>query len=110
MTELSQKRCIPCEGGDPALTPEQAKDLMEQVPLWTLSDDSKKLSREFKFNDFAQALAFTNKVGAIAEEQWHHPDIVLGWGKVKVSLTTHAAHGLSENDFIVAAHIDLLQN
>jgi 4a-hydroxytetrahydrobiopterin dehydratase len=105
---LSEKRCIPCEGGVPALTLEQATDLMPQIPEWKLSEDGRHLSRLFGFKDFAAALTFTNKVGEVAEEQWHHPDIKLSWGKVEITLTTHSIKGLSENDFIVAAHIDLL--
>jgi 4a-hydroxytetrahydrobiopterin dehydratase len=90
------------------MTPEQAKDMMEQVPEWKLSEDVKSISRLFGFKDFAKALAFTNEIGKIAEEDWHHPDIRLSWGKVEVKLTTHSIRGLSENDFIVAAKIDLL--
>lgn len=90
------------------MTAEQAKDMMEQVPEWKLSEDARSISRLFGFKDFAKALAFTNEVGKVAEEQWHHPDIRLSWGKVEVKLTTHSIKGLSENDFIVAAHIDLI--
>lgn len=106
---LANKKCVPCDNeGFPALTPEQARDMMEHVPLWTLADDSKSISRTFRFKDFKQALAFTNKVGEIAEEEGHHPDIQLGWGKVGLLLTTHSIGGLSENDFIVGAKIDLI--
>lgn len=108
MSELAKKKCIPCEGDFPAMTPEQAKDMMEQVPEWKLSEDSRAISRLFGFKDFAKALAFANEVGKIAEEDWHHPDLRVSWGKVEVKLTTHSIRGLSENDFIVAAKIDLL--
>ena len=104
--DLASQRCVPCEGGFPALTPAQAKDFHEQVPLWELNESATILSRRFKFKDFKEALAFVNEVGKIAEEDWHHPDISFGWGKVGVSLTTHSVKGLSENDFIVAAKID----
>lgn len=108
MTGLTQKRCIPCEGGFPALTKEQAKDFMEHVPEWTLSEDATRISRLFGFKDFKTALAFTNAIGKLAEEEWHHPDLKVSWGKVEVFLSTHAVRGLSENDFILAAKIDLL--
>ncbi|MEK7602214.1 MAG: 4a-hydroxytetrahydrobiopterin dehydratase [Patescibacteria group bacterium] len=108
---LAQKKCVPCEDEDfPALTPPQAKDFMEHVPLWSLNEDSTELFRVFRFKDFKEALAYTNEIGEVAEEEGHHPDISLGWGKVEVRLTTHSIHGLSENDFIVAAKIDLLEN
>lgn len=81
---------------------------MEQIPEWKLSEDGKRISRLFGFKDFAKALEFANKVGQVAEEQWHHPDMKVSWGKVEVMLTTHSIKGLSENDFIVAAHIDLI--
>lgn len=110
MSDLASKKCIPCEDEDfPALTPSQAHDFMEHVPLWSMNESSTEIYRTFRFKDFAEALAFTNKVGAVAEEQGHHPDIQLGWGKVAVSLSTHSIGGLSENDFIVAAKIDLIQ-
>lgn len=82
--------------------------MMRNVPLWTLSHDGTGIARTFTFEDFAEALAFTNKVGAIAEDEGHHPDLHVSWGKVIVELTTHAIHGLSQNDFIVAAKIDAL--
>lgn len=90
------------------LTIPEAKKLLEETPSWTLSPDVKKMSKSFKFKDFAEALAFTNKVGVIAEAEGHHPDIALSWGKVGISLTTHAISGLSVNDFIVAAKIDAI--
>lgn len=108
MSDLSTKRCIPCEGDVPPLTLPQAQDLMQQIPEWKLSEDGKRISRLFGFKDFAKALEFANKVGQVAEEQWHHPDMKVSWGKVEVALTTHSIKGLSENDFIVAAHIDLI--
>ncbi len=104
--ELAQKKCVSCEGGMPPATRDEATILLKQINGWTLSGDSRWISKEFKFKDFAEALAFTDKVGAIAEEEGHHPDIQLSWGKVVVELTTHAIKGLSENDFILAAKID----
>jgi len=86
----------------------EAEVLLKQIPGWEISDDAKKISRKFKFKNFAEALAFTNRVGEIAESEGHHPDISLGWGRVAIELTTHAIKGLSENDFIVAAKINSL--
>lgn len=106
MTELAAKVCVACEGGVPPLSKTQAQELNKQLKSWTVSGDSKWLSKEFKFSNFKEALAFTNTVGEIAEKEGHHPDIVLSWGKVVIELTTHAIQGLSENDFILAAKID----
>lgn len=108
MSELSQKKCVACEGFETPFDREEAEVLLKQVKEWKLSDDAKSISKNFKFKNFAEALAFTNKIGAIAEEEGHHPDLELGWGRVGVSLTTHAIKGLSENDFILAAKIDQL--
>jgi 4a-hydroxytetrahydrobiopterin dehydratase len=110
MSELKNKHCVPCEGGFPAMTLPQARDLMEHVPGWELAEDGKSLSRSYDFKDFKDALAFTNQVGELAEEEGHHPDITLSWGKVGISLSTHSVGGLSENDFILAAKIIELQN
>ena len=106
--DLSQKRCIPCEGGTPPLSRVEAEELLKQVVGWNMSEDGKKISKTFKFKNFMQALDFTNKIGAIAEEEGHHPDIDLHWGRVGVTLSTHSIKGLSENDFILAAKIDHL--
>lgn len=109
MSELAKKKCKPCEDHDfPPFTPEQAKDMMEHVPEWLLTDDAKRITRLFTFKDFASALAFANEVGKLAEEDWHHPDMRLSWGRLEVTLTTRSIRGLSENDFILAAKIDLL--
>lgn len=107
-TPLVQKKCVACEGDMPPLTKDEADILIKQTPSWHVSADGKWLSKELKFKDFKEALAFVDKVGAIAEEEGHHPDIELGWGRVNVSLTTHAIGGLSENDFILAAKIDTI--
>ena len=107
--DLAQKKCVPCEVGGTALTKEEAHVLLAQTPGWQLDEDAKKISRNFKFKDFKEALAFANKVGAIAEGAGHHPDILLKWGKVVVELSTHAIKGLSENDFILAAKIDTIE-
>lgn len=108
MTFLTDKDCAPCNSDFPPMTLEQARDLMEHVPGWTLSEDGSRISRKYDFANFKEALVFTNKVGELADEEGHHPDIELGWGKVLVTLFTHSIQGLSENDFIVAAKINEL--
>lgn len=103
---LSEKRCVPCEGGMPPLGRGEIIALEDELNNWNIVDD-KKLEKTLKFKDFSEALAFVNRVGEIAENENHHPDIgIFGWNKVKISLTTHAIGGLSENDFILAAKID----
>ena len=104
--DLTQKVCVACEGNVPPLNKIEATVLLKQIPGWETDDVGKFLSRKFTFKDFAEALAFVNAVGAIAESEGHHPDLELGWGRVRVSLSTHAINGLSENDFIVAAKIN----
>ena len=92
------------------LTIQEAQALLKEIPSWILSPDSKNISKQFKFRNFAEALAFTNQVGEIAEAEGHHPGIALLWGKVGVTLSTHAIGGLSENDFILAAKIDQISS
>jgi 4a-hydroxytetrahydrobiopterin dehydratase len=106
--DLAQKRCVPCEGGVFPLARQESEPLLKQVKDWKLADDALSIAKEFKLKNFAEALAFTNKIGAVAEEEGHHPDLTVSWGKVGVSLSTHAIGGLSENDFILAAKIDTL--
>lgn len=104
--DLKKKKCEACEGGVAALHGKDIDDFHKQIGKeWKVVKDH-QIEREFKFKDFKGALNFTNKVGAIAEEEGHHPDIELGWGRVKVTLWTHAIDGLSVNDFIVAAKIN----
>lgn len=106
---LTDKKCVACEGGVPSLTETEISIFKPQVPKWTVSSDAKSISRTFVFADFKEALAFVDKVGAIAEEEGHHPDMNLfGFKNVLITLSTHAIGGLSENDFIVAAKVDLL--
>ncbi len=108
--DLAQKKCVPCEGGTPPMQPEEALKLQQQVKDWRLLtlNSVHTIEKRFKFNDFAEAMRFVNKVAALAEEEGHHPDIRINWNKVALQLTTHAIHGLSENDFIMAAKIDRL--
>lgn len=106
MDQLSQKHCVPCEGGLPPLNHEQIAHYAPQAPQWKIADDEKKISRSFKFRDFKEAIGFVNRVAAIAEEEGHHPDISISYNLVRFELTTHAMKGLSENDFILASKID----
>ncbi len=105
MSQLAEKRCIPCRGGTPPLTPEEIKPLQEQLEGWSVVDNH-HLQKLARFPDFKTALDFTNQVGALAEEEDHHPDIYLAWGKVKITLWTHKIDGLTESDFVMAAKID----
>lgn len=108
--QLSEQKCVPCRGGEPRLTSEQVKNLKPAMPEWEVLeiDGIKRLKRSFKFPNFQKALDFTNKIGKIAEEQGHHPEITLGWGHVEVEFWTHKIKGLHQNDFIMAAKTDLL--
>ncbi|HEV2303966.1 MAG TPA: 4a-hydroxytetrahydrobiopterin dehydratase [Candidatus Acidoferrales bacterium] len=107
MSELASKTCVPCRGGVPPMKGSQLESYLKQVSGWKAVNDH-HLTKSFAFSDFKQALAFVNKVGAIAEEQGHHPDIFLTWGKAEVTTWTHKIDGLTESDFILAAKIDQL--
>jgi len=105
-SDLASRNCVPCRGGIPPLTHAQIMPLLEQLETgWSAVDDH-HLAKVYKFKDFADALAFTNRVGAIAEEQGHHPNIELAWGRVGLTIWTHAIDGLTESDFILAAKAD----
>ena len=108
MSSLASKTCVPCRGGVPALSGPALEVLHQQLPhaeQWQVVNQH-HLTRSFLFPDFAQALGFVNQVGAIAEEQGHHPDLLLAWGKVEATLWTHKVDGLTESDFIMAAKIE----
>lgn len=107
-TSLAQRSCKPCEGGIAPLEPEQAARLLVQLDGWALDDNHKTLLREFRFRNYYQTLAFVNAVAWIAHQEDHHPDLEVGYNRCRVSYTTHAIGGLSENDFICAARIDAL--
>ncbi len=114
MSDLSTKKCLPCEIGTPPMSPKQASDMLKQVPSWFIigneqSSSLNKITKDFKFPNFKEALKFVNKVSDIAEEEGHHPDICFTWGKVNISLMTHNANGLTENDFILASKIDKIK-
>src|SRR5215471_14265210 len=105
MSELAAKTCVPCRGGVPPLKGQELDALRNQLPSWEVVSGH-HIHKVFKFPDFRQALAFVDRVGALAEEQGHHPDILLTWGKVEITLWTHKIDGLTESDFILAAKID----
>lgn len=105
---LAKKKCKPCEEKAGALPHTAIEDLKEKVNQWTIVEDT-HIEKTLKFKDFAEALAFVNKVGEIAENEGHHPDIkIYNWNKVTLTLSTHSIGGLSENDFILASKIDEL--
>lgn len=108
-SDLLNQKCKPCEGGVEPLTKEQAHEYLTQVDGWTLSEDNKKISKEFKFKDFIGAINFVERVADVAEMDDHHPDIHVYYNKVVLDLWTHAINGLSENDFIVAVKVDAVR-
>ena len=125
MTDFTKKKCVPCEGGIDPLRREKVEEYLKVVPGWALRQapasaeasagrqDGKgvhdQIEREFKFKNFKEAMAFVNKVAAIAEEEGHHPNIYLyGWNKVRLELYTHAIGGLHENDFVIAAKVNVV--
>ena len=108
MSELASKTCVPCRGGIPPLKGKELANLQKQVPLWQVVNEH-HLTRNFTFPDFRQALDFVNRVGELAEEQGHHPNILLTWGRAEITLWTHKIDGLTESDFIMAAKIEQLK-
>ena len=107
MSELASRACVPCHGGVPRLSGAELESLAREVPAWTVVDEH-HLQRAYKFANFNAALAFVNRVGALAESEGHHPDIIFGWGYAEIKIYTHAIDGLSESDLILAAKIDAL--
>ena len=106
MSDLAKKNCIPCKGGIPPLKGDKLKDLMEKLKNdWKIIKEH-HLEKEYSFKNFKEALNFTIKVGELAENLGHHPDIFLAWGKVKLTIWTHKIDGLTESDFIYAAKVD----
>lgn len=110
MSALREMTCVPCSGTAQHLTDDEVQALLPEVPEWKLVERNEvnRIRRTFRFKNFKQALEFTNQVGEIAEEEGHHPTILTEWGKVTVTLWTHAIKGLHQNDFIMAARIDAL--
>jgi|TARA_B100000315_G_C14287268_1_gene455788 4a-hydroxytetrahydrobiopterin dehydratase len=101
---FTQKKCVPCEAGGDPLPDSEVQKSLPSIPNWEL--DGKMIHKEFKFQDFKDAMVFVNKVADLAESEGHHPDITIHWNKVRLDLWTHSMNGLSENDFIVASKID----
>ena len=109
-TDLANRKCAPCSGKVPALPAETVRELLAQVPAWSLTPDGGRIGRAWKVLDFATALDFFRRVGDVAEAEDHHPDLHLtNYRDARVELWTHAADGLTENDFIMAAKIDALE-
>lgn len=110
MTPLAKQECIPCKGDEPTVTEEEIKEYKSEVPKWEIKDRDgvKQLERTYEFDNFEEALEFTNLVGEAAEKQDHHPKLVTEWGKVKVTWWTHKIGGLHKNDFVMAARSDEL--
>ena len=113
MSDLINKKCVPCEGGAIPFDMSEIHKYQKKVDGWDIVkgiNDIYLLEKNFKFDDFKKSQDFVNKVGKISEEEGHHPDINFGWGYAKINITTHAIEGLSENDFILAAKIDKIFN
>ena len=111
MSDLADKKCIPCEGGIPSFDIKEIHKYLKKVDGWDVKTDDNKtyyLLKEFKFDNFLDSQNFINKVGNIAENEAHHPDIWFGWGYAKIKIFTHAINGLHESDFVLAAKIDRL--
>jgi 4a-hydroxytetrahydrobiopterin dehydratase len=107
LSDLSKQHCEPCEKGTPPLSEQEAAELGSEVPDWE-RDGNRTLRREFTFDNFRDAFGFVARAALVAEAEQHHPDIELGWGRAAFELTTHAASGLTRNDFVMAARIDRL--
>jgi 4a-hydroxytetrahydrobiopterin dehydratase len=107
MSDLADKTCVPCRGDVPPLRGKELEELERQVPDWVVVEEH-HLRREFRFRNFREALAFVNRVGELAEEQGHHPDIDFGWGRAAITVFTHKIDGLTESDFVLAAKVDRL--
>jgi 4a-hydroxytetrahydrobiopterin dehydratase len=105
---LAARRCVPCRGGTPPLRGEALESLLAELGGGWRVVDEHHLEKEYRFPDFRSALAFTNRVGEVAEQEGHHPDLHLAWGRVRVEIWTHDTGGLTENDFVLAAKADTL--
>ncbi len=110
MTELTAKRCVPCEGGVAPMDADAARDMLGQLNDWELDESGKEISRSFTFKNYYQTMAFVNALAWIAHHEDHHPDLQVGYNRVQVRFSTHSIGGLSQNDFICAAKIDALSN
>ena len=108
--ELMQKKCVPCEGGLTPFSREKAAEYLAAISGWSLTEDAKAIQKEYPFKNFKEVIAFFNRIAQTAEEENHHPDLKIGYSRVRVELSTHAIRGLSENDFILAAKFDAVQS
>ncbi len=109
MSKLHEKKCIPCSGEVPPLKLEEIRELKSQISSeWQLIDNNTKLFRNITFNNFKKPMDLAIKIGEIAEEQWHHPELSIGWGHLDIKLWTHKINALVESDFIFASKIDKL--
>jgi 4a-hydroxytetrahydrobiopterin dehydratase len=110
-SSLADRHCVPCEGGEPALEAVQVEPLLAQIEGWSLEQSAghQELVKTFRFPNFLRAVGFVNDLTPVAEAEGHHPDLEVSWGRVRVRLCTHTARGLTENDFVLAAKIDRLQ-
>ena len=109
MSDLNQKKCVPCEGGVPQLDREAASNMLKQLSEeWELDSEAKEIRRDFQFKGFYKTIAFVNALAWMANHEGHHPDLEVGYNHCLVKYTTHAIDGLSENDFICAAKIDAI--
>lgn len=109
MSELTARRCVPCEGGLQPMTPPEAREMLGQLHEdWALNEDATEIRRDFRFKGFNRTMGFVNAVAWIANSENHHPDMEVGWGHCLLRFSTHAINGLSENDFICAAKVDAL--
>ena len=109
MSDLTEKHCEPCEGGIAAMDTNRANEQLQKLDQWEIDVNSKKISKQFSFKNFHRTMSFVNAVAWVANQENHHPDIELGYNYCNISLTTHAIDGLSVNDFIVAAKIDVIE-
>jgi len=105
MADLADRQCVPCQGGVPALRADQIGPLLAELDGWSVPENH-HLQKTYRVKDFAQALELVNRIGALAEEQNHHPDLYLAWGLVEVKIWTHKIDGLTESDFVFAAKCD----
>jgi 4a-hydroxytetrahydrobiopterin dehydratase len=110
MTELTAKRCVPCEGGATPMDDGQARNMLGQINGWELNPAGREISRTFKFKNYYETMAFVNALAWVAHKEDHHPDLLVGYNRVQVRFSTHSIGGLSENDFICAAKIEGLAN
>jgi 4a-hydroxytetrahydrobiopterin dehydratase len=104
--KLEEMQCTPCAGGVPPMPPKDARNKLNELPEWHLTDNARRIEREFKFHDFAAVRSFVDRIAGLAEQQGHHPVVCFGWAYARVSFQTHDINGLAENDFIMAAKVN----